>query len=114
MVRITLRLPDKLHARVRKASQRRGVSLNELIVSSLEETFDPSDTSSSREDSVAARAKRLRAMLGNLVVRTEPPRVPSILPLDATAEQREAFRNSMPILDPPLSQTIIEEREDRV
>jgi crotonobetaine/carnitine-CoA ligase len=41
-------------------------------------------------------------------------RVPSRLPLDAIPEERQAFRESMPVLNPPLSQTIVEEREDRL
>jgi hypothetical protein len=89
------------------------MSLNELIVSSLRETIETVEVTSTGPDSVAARAERLRAALGNLVVHTEPPKVPSKLSFDATPEQRQAFRESMPVLDPPLSQTIIEEREDR-
>ena len=100
--------------RVKEASQQRGLSLNQLIVSSLEKVFGEAATSSPPDDSVSARAERLRAILGNLVIRFEPSDFASILPLDATPEEREAFRDLFPILNPPLSQTIIEDREDRL
>lgn len=46
---------------------------------------------------------------GKPVARLVPPRTPASKPFP----DRSAFRRTMPSLDPPLSRTIIEDREDR-
>jgi hypothetical protein len=85
-----------------------------VIVSSLEQTFDEDEIAATDEHSIVARAARLRARLGDLAIQPEPVDIESTLPLDATLEQRRAFRASMPVPNPPLSQTMIEDREDRL
>jgi len=39
MARLTLRLPDDLHRRMRAASERTGASLNQLIVAALSDAL---------------------------------------------------------------------------
>ena len=47
---------------------------------------------------------------GRPVARLVPPLPPRRKPFPGLAR----FRRTMPVLDPPLSQTILEDREDRV
>ena len=41
MVRVTLRLPDDLHRRLREKSEEGGTSLNQTIVNALEDALPP-------------------------------------------------------------------------
>jgi len=70
------------------------------------------DLDFSDNDSLAGRAKRFRMILGDLVEDIDPAEFAAELPPDPTLTEREAFRQSLPLLDPPLSATIAEERED--
>lgn len=115
MARVTLRLPDHLHSRVRKLSHERGVSLNELIVDSLETTVALQATNDQEEDIRKTRIERLRASLGDLVVDVDISDFPvELYPNAQVMLDRDALFQSLPVLDPPLSRTVIEEREDRV
>ena len=55
----------------------------------------------------------VREALGNLAVTLDTRRLARGLGLASKVSDREAFRDSLPALLPPLSATIIAEREDR-
>lgn len=109
MARVTLRLPESLHARLVAESRATDRSLNELIVESLETRLPdvPSSVDEKRE--------LMRKALGDLLVSVD-----EVMPLwpgeeeDAPVLTHEELVARLPRLDPPLSQTIIEDREDRV
>lgn len=63
------------------------------------------------ETPLEAERRRTREVLGDLVVEYEPEDFASALSRWRTPEEVEAILASIPVLDPPLSQTIIEERE---
>ena len=112
MTRLTLRLPDDLHDRLRNASSQTGQSLNQTIVSALsaalDETSPDADQSPLRE-----QLQQVRAALGDLIVEIDVSRFLAELGLADTHSGEETLR-SLPSLDPPLSITVIEDREDRV
>jgi plasmid stability protein len=112
MARITLRLPDELHRRLRVAAREAGRSLNEEIVTILTERLD-GESERQDETPLQRERRRIREALGDLVVDFRPEDfAPFFHPLPDDFD-RDAFFNSLPRLDPPLSQTIIEDREDR-
>ena len=110
MARVTLRLPDALHARLVAESRATYRSLNELIVESLQARL-PEEPMSADE-----KRERMRKALGDLLVDVD-----DIMPLwpgeeedDSPLLTHEELAARLPKLDPPISQTIIEDREDRV
>jgi hypothetical protein len=62
-------------------------------------------------DEAAERRERLRRALAPITVKLDPEIWGDWLKPLPDDFDLDAFRRSMPILDPPLSQTIIEERE---
>ena len=83
--------------------------MNQLIVTCLEEAVPerPPEGKLTREE----ETRRLRAALG--AVDIDVARWKRYLGLPDVTEDHEALRASLPVLDPPLSRTIIEDREDR-
>lgn len=113
MTRVTLRLPDDLYQRLQVLSQQSGASLNGAIVSTLNEALSPHDSMPERRTRLQDEISRLRVVLADLLVDEEDSEFFSAGPREDSVADRMRFLESMPRLDPPLSQTIIEEREDR-
>ena len=115
--RITLDLPDSLMERIAETSRRLERSSEQVILALLE-----ADASISTEQPRAAAAQSERAP-------NDPPYpIPSDEEMERFADQmieiweddddgplptHEELRAMMPILDPPLSQTVMDMREDR-
>ncbi len=112
--RVTLRLPSELHLRLRERAQTAGVSINQTIVAALDASLAGAEARTADLDSVAGRARHIRAALGDLVVELGDTGMPEHLKLMGEEFDREAFLRSLPVMDPPLPATIIDEREDRV
>src|SRR5438552_18642801 len=113
MARHTLRRPDELPQRVEAASRQSGISLNQLIVSTLRGAKENGRLQDQDSDPRLEQIKRLRLILGNLAEPTDQdeqrPEVQNELDLPI-----EEFRRSFPVLDPPLSVPIAQDREDRL
>jgi hypothetical protein len=111
---VTIELPDALYERLVDASRVAGTSLDativELVDRGLMKSAHASLPGESREAldefhrAQGALRERLRQGLDTSDFRRRR------FDPEAAAE----FRRRMPVLDPPLSQTIIEGREDRV
>lgn len=113
MARITLRLPDDLHRQLQSSSRQSGKSLNQTIVDALSDQLRQCSEEDSEETPQEKERRRIREALGDLVVDFRPEDyAPLFRPLPKNFD-REALFRSMPRLDPPLSQTIIEDREER-
>jgi len=126
-IRITIEVPDALHERLVNVARQTDTPLNGTIVRLIEQALTTDaqvarpDGEATRTDGEAAHAEllsrrdqevaRIRAALGPLAEQPEDRERPKKSPLDALSAAE--FRRRMPILDPPLSQTIIEGREDR-
>jgi len=116
--RITIEVPDALHERLVEVSRRTDTPLDGTIVRLVEQALahvartdgeaTHAEPMSRRDEEVA----RIRAALGPLVEHSEDRERPKKGPLDALSAAE--FRRRMPKLDPPLSQTIIDGREDRI
>lgn len=106
MARVTLRLPDWLHRQLAEESHAAGRSLNQHIVDALNRSVrgDGSPELTERE--------RFRRALGKLALSDEQVAA-MVGPIDPNRKvlSHEELQRLMPRLDPPLSQTIIEERE---
>jgi hypothetical protein len=106
--RLTLRLPENLHERLVARSGACGKSLNQTIVDCLYEVvlFPRAQP--------LTEAERLRLALADITIPAD-----ELFP-DEPLDDRdpplthETLVRLMPVLDPPLSQTVIEDREDRV
>jgi hypothetical protein len=100
-----------LHQRLEARSRAAGASLNQTIVSTLHEALarsEPEDT-----DDQTVELRHIRMALGDLVVELDASELPPELRPSDDLPDRDAYRESLPRLDPPLSRTIIEGREDR-
>ena len=104
--RLTLRLPERLHDRLIARGRACGKSLNQTIVESLwEAVLFP------RVEPLT-EAERLRLALADITIPADElfPDEPDDFSDVPSAEE---IARQMPVLDPPLSQTVIEDREDR-
>ena len=110
-VRVTVRLPDELHRRLEARASSVGASLNQTIVSTLHEALARSNDD--QTDDRAEERRRIRMALGDLVVEFDESDLPPELRPGDDLPDRDAFRESLPRLDPPISRAIIEDREDR-
>lgn len=113
MARITLRLPEDLHRRLHSAFERTGSSLNQLIVAALTDTLAQAEVAEQMEGSLLERVRHIRRTLGDLAVELDVRDLPPHLRPRQDMPDTDAIRQSMPELVPPLSATIIADREER-
>ncbi|HYU18789.1 MAG TPA: YlcI/YnfO family protein [Chloroflexota bacterium] len=113
MARLTLRLPDDLHRRMRAASERTGASLNQLIVAALSDALARQAAEGQTKDPLDEQVQHVRRALGDLAVELEMSYLPLHLRPREDLPDPDTLRQSMPELVPPLSATIIADREDR-
>ena len=113
MARITLRLPDDLHSRLYSASERTGASLNQVIVATLRDALTRAEAAEQTEDSLEERARHVRRTLADLAVELDLSVLPPHLRPSEDLPDTDTLRQSMPDLVPPLSATIVADREDR-
>ncbi len=114
MSRVTVRLPDSLHQRLRVISQRSGVSLNQLITRSLDEAVASQEEASADESPLLEQVRHIRTALGALAMELDTNGLPPHLRPGEDLPGVAAFMRSLPKLEPPLSATIADDREDRV
>lgn len=112
MTRLTLRLPDDLHRRVRGRCAEAGTSLNQFIVAAVREALARPRAEAGEAMTLQQRVKRLRAALGDMVVEIDPAGFPEWERFAGSLPGHEELARSLPRLDPPLSRTIAEEREE--
>jgi hypothetical protein len=112
-MRVTLRLPDDLHHRLEARSRAAGASLNQTIVSTLHEALAHTERDAA-DDGPAEQVRLIRMALGDLVVELDETELPPELRPSEDLPDTDALRESMPRLDPPLSATVIADREDRI
>jgi hypothetical protein len=110
-VRVTLRLPDNVYQRLARASQESKHSLNELIVQALER----SDLTPPRPEGMTPQQHlnwALREIGGPLTEAEVAALVwdDEDLP-DISDDELDALLSG---IEPPVSQTIIDDREDRI
>lgn len=111
MARLTLRLPEDLHRTLRECSQRTGSSLNELIVVALRDSLGRNLTDDG-PDTLDRQRERLRQALGDLVEELHPALFPEAFFPTVPLPDVDRLREMMPVLDPPLSATVIAQREE--
>ncbi|MBI4493873.1 MAG: toxin-antitoxin system HicB family antitoxin [Chloroflexi bacterium] len=114
MARVTLRLPEELHRRLRAASERTGASLNQLIVAALREALARDAVVDQAEEALLEQVQHIRSALGDLAVELDVNHLPPHLRPREDLPHPDTLRRSMPELVPPLSATIVEDREDGV
>jgi len=113
VARITLRLPEDLHRRLHSASERTGSSLNQMIVAALRDALARAEVAEEMEGSLLERVRHIRRTLGDLVVELETRDLPPHLRPREDLPDTDTIRQSMPELVPPLSATIIADRQER-
>ncbi len=113
LVRLTLRLPYKLHHWLLWQSGRSGVSLNKLIISSLSESIAVQRKMSQENDLLLEQVEHIRVALGDVVITLDADHLPEHIRPGDNLPDVDVFRRSLPELDPPLSATISADREDR-
>ena len=109
MTRITLRLPDQMHQAFQQLARRAGISLNEAMVAALQQSLTRREASNTESNLVYERQVIELALQGLLAE----------LPMSrlSVKDDRNATRTpheEVPLLTPPLSSTILEERSDRL
>ena len=113
MARVTLRLPEDLHRRLRSTSERTGASLNQLIVAALSEALVRGEVAGQTESSPLEQAQHVRRALGELAAEVDASHLPPHLRPSEDLPDTDTLRQSMPELVPPLSATISADRDDR-
>ena len=113
MARVTLRLPEELHRRLRSTSERTGSSLNQVIVAALSEALARAEGARQAESPLLEQVQHVRRALGDLAVEVDASHLPPQLHPRDDLPDTDALRRSMPELVPPLSATISADREDR-
>lgn len=113
MMRVILQLPDELHRRIQAQSRGSGVSVNQLIVAALSEGMDRDGAADEKEGGRLEQVEHTRMALGDVAVTLDANHLPPHLRPGDDLSDVEAFRRSRLELDPPLSATIIADREDR-
>ncbi len=113
MARVTLRLPEDLHRRLRAASERSGASLNQLIIAALSDALARDAVEEQAKDPLLEQVQHIRRALGELAVELDTSYLPPHLRPREDVPDADTLRQSMPELVPPLSATIISDREDR-
>jgi hypothetical protein len=114
MSRVTLRLPEDLHRGLRTASQRDGVSLNQLIVDALRASLARSPDAAEVENPLIEQVRQIRSALGEIAIPLETSLLPPHLQPRDDLPTADMLRRSMPELVPPLSATITADHEDRL
>ena len=110
MTRVTLRLPPEVHKRLVAAAQESCVSLNQTIVDILSDAVGSGKSELPGETPLEAERRRIRAALGDLLIDIRPEDWEPFFGPPMDPARRKAILESIPPLNPPLSQTIIEER----
>ncbi len=113
MPRVTMRLPEDLHRRLRSASERTGASLNQLIVAALSVALAWGEVADQAEGSLLEQVEHVRRALGDLAIELDLQHVPPYLRPSEGLPDTDTLRQSMPALIPPLSATISPDHEDR-
>lgn len=113
MTTITLQLPDELLQRLQTASREAGMPLDALIVTTLSQAISRREVTSEPSEAVREETRRIREALGDLVVDNPEEWVPEIEE-EIDFPDRQTDLDFMPKLDPPLSATLIEDRDDRI
>src|SRR5690349_141150 len=111
MIRVTVRLPDELHQRLKLASVRARASLNDVIVATLSDALTCEDMDDA--DSLMNQVRQMRTILGGLAVHLDPEQCPSQLGSEQALPDRTELLGTLPRLTPPLSKTIASERAER-
>lgn len=113
MARVTLRLPEDLHRRLRSTSERTGSSLNQVIVAALSDALVRGDVAEHPESSLLEQVQHVQWALADLAVQLDVRHLPPDLRPSEDLPDTDTLRQSMPELMPPLSATISADREDR-
>jgi hypothetical protein len=111
-MRVTLRLSNELHERLRARSHRAGTSLNQTVVAVISDALGR-EGAAERIGEKDEQVRHIRAALGDLTVDWDDSGLPAELRPSVRSLDPNAFLVSLPRLTPPLSATIIEERDDR-
>lgn len=112
MARLTLRLPDELYQRLCAAAKRKGISLNQAILESLDQELPPApvpenETPEERERRLVREAFAEAGILSKMDESKWPPH----LHPDNAPKDREAFLASLPKAEKSAAQMISEERD---
>lgn len=110
--RLTVRLPERVHRALRAEAARQRISLNRAIVAALSKALREVEVGEAF-DRLAQERELYRKALAGMLVEIDPQRFLSGLGIRSEPIDADILLPSLPKLDPPLSQTIIEEREDR-
>jgi len=114
MARVTLRLPDDLRRGLEHERRRRGVSLNQTIVTILNEHLSRSESTQPLGSGLEEQVRHIRSALLELVVEIDTGHLLACIDWSETERAGEQPTRSIPPLAPPLSATVSELREDRL
>ncbi|HEY3117678.1 MAG TPA: hypothetical protein VGK54_13125 [Chloroflexota bacterium] len=95
-------------------AQRTGAPLNELIVATLIDSLTRGDTTEQPGDAREEQARLIERILGDLAVSLDVSNLPLNIQPSVDLPNTDTLRQSLPELSPPLSTTIIANREDRL
>ncbi len=114
-VTITLTVPDDLYEQMKHLTDGSEEAIKRLMVRILEQEYGSKHENQTASTARDERTRQLRRAMGDRASAVDPEeylRRVGIEPM--TDEEMREVLATIPVLDPPLSQTVIEEREDRL
>ncbi|MPZ15450.1 MAG: hypothetical protein GEU73_13690 [Chloroflexi bacterium] len=114
MARVTLRLSEDLHRRLRSASERVGAPLNQLIIAAVSEALTRTEGAEESGNSLREQLQQVRLALSDVTVELDPRQAPPHLRPSEDLPDTDTLTQSMPELIPPLSATVSAGRKDRL
>jgi hypothetical protein len=115
MVTLTITIPDHLYERLKAVTDESAMSLDDAIISAISGTYSCDEPRERSRAEIEDERRMVREALKDISTEfdwDEFHKGSDITPM--TDAERKAILRTLPVLDPPLSQTIIEDREDRI
>ncbi len=114
-VTIRLTVPHHLYERMKQSTDGSEDAVKRLMVRILEQEYGSKNENQTASSARDERIRQLRQATGDRASAVDPEeylRRLGIKPM--TDEEMREVLATIPVLDPPLSQTVIEERQDRL
>lgn len=115
MVTLTITIPDDIYERLKAVTEESATTVDDTISTLLNDALPSAAMPVRSQAEIEDERRRVREALKDISTEfdwDEFHKGSDITPM--TDAERKAILRTLPVLDPPLSQTIIEDREDRI
>lgn len=115
MATLTITIPDELYERLKFINDASDSSLDDTIVAGLDRAYPRDEWRARTRIEIEEERRKVREALKDIVITLDWDEYHcGSRQAPMSDAEREAVLKTLPILDPPMSQIIIEDREDRI